>query len=416
MDKRCDQTTHCQDKSDENNCKLVIMENYNKNLAPFTVNQSNDEIDAVNVNIDAKVINILKINEVEQLFQVKISLMLTWFDYRLTYHNLKVSRMANSPTLAAVKKFWIPRIIFDNTEHNDVMTLDNLAKVTISKEGTSAPSDETNVDEIEIFKGSENKINLDKGFTKTVECIYQLQLYPFDTQECTVNLQVGEYETKMIKLVPKSIQMKSQTILTQFVITDWKLEYKNRGNILQFSSYIYDNYSDEIEAGVHIKIILKRRINNAILTIYLPTILILIIVYATNFFKDFFFEAVVSVNLTTMLVITTMFISTSTSLPTTSYIKMIEVWLLFNLFLPFLIVLLHTYMDTLREDEDREVNHHGQAIEVATDVPTQEKELPFNKDDEKKRGNSWVKGNDLISPNEKLQQVAIRYAGFYSFT
>ena len=47
MDKRYDQTTHCQDKSDENNCKLVIMENYNKNLAPFTVNHSNDEIDEI---------------------------------------------------------------------------------------------------------------------------------------------------------------------------------------------------------------------------------------------------------------------------------------------------------------------------------------------------------------------------------
>ena len=162
------------------------------------------------------------------------------------------------------------------------------------------------------------------------------------------------------------------------------------------------------------EIVLGRRLLSTILTVYVPTFLLNVISYATNFFKDFFFEAVVSVNLTTMLVITTMFISTSTSLPTTSYIKMIEVWLLFNLFLPFLIVLLHTYMDTLREDEDREVNHHGQAIEVATDVPTQEKELPFNKDDEKKRGNSWVKGNDLISPNEKLQQVAIRYAGFYS--
>ena len=29
---------------------------------------------------------------------------------------------------------------------------------------------------------------------------------------------------------------------------------------------------------------------SAILTIYLPTVLILTIVYATNFFKDFFFE------------------------------------------------------------------------------------------------------------------------------
>ena len=58
-------------------------------------------------------------------------------------------------------------------------------------------------------------------------------------------------------------------------------------------------------------IILKRRIVNELMTTYLPTVLILIIVYTTNFFKPFFFEAVVTVNLTSLLVLTTLFISVS---------------------------------------------------------------------------------------------------------
>ena len=58
-------------------------------------------------------------------------------------------------------------------------------------------------------------------------------------------------------------------------------------------------------------VILKRRIMNELMTTYLPTILILIIVYTTNFFKAFFFEAVVTVNLTALLVLTTLFISVS---------------------------------------------------------------------------------------------------------
>ena len=63
--------------------------------------------------------------------------------------------------------------------------------------------------------------------------------------------------------------------------------------------------------GVHMVIILKRRIINEVLTTYLPTCFILSIVYATNFFKPFFFEAVVTVNLTALLVLTTLFISVS---------------------------------------------------------------------------------------------------------
>ena len=63
--------------------------------------------------------------------------------------------------------------------------------------------------------------------------------------------------------------------------------------------------------GVSMIIVLKRRILSALMTIYLPTIVIILIVYATNFFKHFFFEAFVTVNLTSLLVLTTLFISVS---------------------------------------------------------------------------------------------------------
>ena len=39
--------------------------------------------------------------------------------------------------------------------------------------------------------------------------------------------------------------------------------------------------------------------------------------------------------MTVMLVLTTMFISVSENLPKTSYIKMVDVWLIFNLMIPF---------------------------------------------------------------------------------
>ena len=79
------------------------------------------------------------------------------------------------------------------------------------------------------------------------------------------------------------------------------------------------------------------------MTIYMPTILLNIIGHSTNYFKPFFFEAVVTVNLTVMLVLTTMFVGVSQSLPKTSYIKMVDVWLVFNLLIPFVEVLIHTY-------------------------------------------------------------------------
>ena len=52
----------------------------------------------------------------------------------------------------------------------------------------------------------------------------------------------------------------------------------------------------------------KRRVTNELLTTYLPSFLLLCICYATTHFKSFYFEAAVTVNLTVMLVSTTLFI------------------------------------------------------------------------------------------------------------
>merc|ERR1719495_1691940 len=92
-------------------------------------------------------------------------------------------------------------------------------------------------------------------------------------------------------------------------------------------------------------------------------------VYATNFFKPFFFESVISVNHTALLVLTTLFISVSESLPPTAYVKMVDIWLIFAQMIPWIEVLLHTWLDLQRsEDEGRTINHHGKELEIGGDA------------------------------------------------
>lgn len=50
--------------------------------------------------------------------------------------------------------------------------------------------------------------------------------------------------------------------------------------------------------GVNVKIILGRRLLGVFLTTYIPTFLLLIIVYSTHFYKSIFYEGIVTVNLT----------------------------------------------------------------------------------------------------------------------
>ena len=166
------------------------------------------------------------------------------------------------------------------------------------------------------------------------------------------------------------------------------------------------------------------------MTIYMPTILLNIIGHSTNYFKPFFFEAVVTVNLTVshqmlsvityshspgpqvMLVLTTMFVGVSQSLPKTSSIKMVDYWLVFNLMIPFIEVLIHTYEDTLRTDE-QEVNHHGRTVSVGGEKDKKDVKIAFNDSKFKDvSGNEYDK--KLFSVNEEVQ-VCISTFNFKSF-
>ena len=92
---------------------------------------------------------------------------------------------------------------------------------------------------------------------------------------------------------------------------------------------------------------LKRKVATELLTTYLPTILLLLITFVTIFFdKDLFGDAI-AVNLTIMLVMTTIFTSKIEELPPTSDMKMIDIWLIFCLVVPFLEVILRTAIECM---------------------------------------------------------------------
>ena len=106
--------------------------------------------------------------------------------------------------------------------------------------------------------------------------------------------------------------------------------------------------------GIRMKVTMKRKIMSEMMTTYFPSLLLMMITYATTFFKPFFFEAALSVNLTTMLVMTTIFISKMEGLPPTSDIKMIDIWLILCQLVPFSQVVILTAMEFLREEEQEE--------------------------------------------------------------
>ena len=172
-------------------------------------------------------------------------------------------------------------------------------------------------------------------------------------------MDVTSVDQKTVSLLPEHLNIRQPKDMTLFTITS---------TVLQNASHP--------KTGIQMKITMKRKIMSEMMTTYFPSLLLLMITYATTFFKPFFFEAALSVNLTTMLVMTTIFISKMEGLPPTSDIKMIDIWLVLCQMVPFAEVVLLTAMEYLRKKEDKET------VDAITqyDVEIEEGEEPETKE------------------------------------
>ena len=190
-----------------------------------------------------------------------------------------------------------------------------------------------------------------------------------------------------VTLLPLNVTMEQSPDMTLFTVTDYVLVYASgpRG-------------------GIRMTITLKRKIMSEMMTTYFPSLLLMMITYATTFFKPFFFEAALSVNLTTMLVMTTIFISKMEGLPPTSDIKMIDIWLILCQLVPFAQVVLLTAIEYLREQEDKEVDK----IDQNQESPIRKENKPVEKvvelaAEKPKSQEAWVPINTEPARNNIMQ-------------
>lgn len=99
-----------------------------------------------------------------------------------------------------------------------------------------------------------------------------------------------------------------------------------------------DNVTEH-STGLTVSVKLGSNLLSVFLVTYLPTILMNFINQATNYLKtESKCDLVVTVNVTCMMVLASVYLSVSTSLPSTQAIKPVEVWLLFNLAYPLLVI------------------------------------------------------------------------------
>ena len=151
-------------------------------------------------------------------------------------------------------------------------------------------------------------------------------------------------DLETVELVPHLLWMRERVDLTLYTVTEWTLIPRQRNN------------------GVRMTLTLQRKLMNEMMTTFLPSILLILISKGTTFFKAQYFEAALTVNLTTMLMMTTLFIGVMQKLPATAYVKMVDIWLIFSTLVPFCEVVLLTTKELYKNETLMEIDEKEKKI------------------------------------------------------
>ena len=184
LDQRCNQLLDCRDKSDEENCNILVFEkSYNKNVPP--INSS----DPVNVIISIDLFRLVHIDEEDYSIEIQFEIMLIWKEIRIKYHNLKKNTALNALTQENIQKLWLPEVIYENTDQKESTRIGEYGAgewktniVARREEENGVMSGLESVDETEVFSGSKNSLIMNQSYTHTFQCNYEFSRYPFDTQ------------------------------------------------------------------------------------------------------------------------------------------------------------------------------------------------------------------------------------------
>ena len=239
------------------------------------------------VKLRVDLLKVLQIDEVAMLYETQYTVNLEWLDPRITFYNLNENQGLNTLVELEKEQIWTPKLILDNTKQKTRTKTDSESVISVKREGNYTRNTLEDVDNIYIFKGLYNPLDMSRVYQTEWICDYEMNWYPFDTQNCRMTFAVTQDMNNFIRLVGDGHTYQGPVELTQYFVR----------NTQMFPELLKNE-----QQAIALEATLGRRLLGTLLTIFLPTFLLNIIGHSTNYFKPFFFEAVVSVNLTVMLV------------------------------------------------------------------------------------------------------------------
>ena len=159
--------------------------------------------------------------------------------------------------------------------------------VIMNPAGENEPADTTKVANSFLFAGAENKQRLMKEFTIMWICHFDMRWYPFDSQTCSMMFTMDKKFGGLVDLNPVKMTYSGPEDLTQYTVKGYRMCLVKIGT----------------KEGVEVSVTLGRPLFSNTLTVFIPTIILLLINHMTKVFEQQYLDMVIQVNLTVLLVL-----------------------------------------------------------------------------------------------------------------
>lgn len=279
--------------------KLIdnILNDYDTHLLP--------EEDGVNVTIELHVQGVSGISEITADFSLDIMYSEIWQDPRLSFKHLNIC--ATNITLKSDfrKRIWTPDTCIINSKSSVIH---------------SSPSENTFVILYEHgIVWSNFRLNV------KAPCHVDLKMFPFDSLSCEIILESYSFNADEVRLTwhESPITLMEKIELPDFDLIGWSTSHHR----LSYPNGIWDR--------AKVKFTFARRYGFYLFQSYFPTSLTVISSWVGFFFDVRSVSARITLGVSSLLALTFQFGNVLRHLPRVSYIKCLDVWMIFSVIFIF---------------------------------------------------------------------------------
>lgn len=276
--------------------------------------------------------NIDSIDTKNMIVTLTINVKLMWYDRRLTFSNPHMNEVNLIPSETA-DLLWTPfrDLIHENAIIGEIIYVRN----NIIKLHAQFPEDLDASKPIEnrIFNGSYNALELSQRMKIRYNCIFDVKSFPFDGNHCDFIMKIDKRRESAIRFVHNGdIRYGGTPIIDQFSIGKMNETILNSKESTKYIFYIQ----------------MHRVFTSQLINTFLPTVILWLFGYATLFIdldhpSDRFMGSG-----TALLVIATLINSIINDLPKTSYLKFIDLWLIWHFISIFAMIVCNVVVDRLK--------------------------------------------------------------------